>query len=99
MLAGSNTTLGCEESFDILSHLSKDFDIWETVYYHNMPSIDTMIEWIKGTRLKPYLDALDDKDAQSLIQEIAGKAAKAYKKQENGEILLKFRRFFFTAVR
>lgn len=99
MPAEFNRTLKCEEYFDILSSLTKRFDIWETVYYHNMPSIDAMVEWIKGTRLRPYLNALHDADAQKIIQEIAEKASKVYKKQENGEIIFKFRRFFFTAVR
>ncbi|MBP3919900.1 MAG: methyltransferase domain-containing protein [Clostridia bacterium] len=92
-------TLTCEDYFDILSSLTSQFDVWETVYYHNMPSIDSMIDWIKGSRLRPYLHALNEADQQLFLSEIAEKASHAYKKQENGEIIFKFRRFFFTAVR
>lgn len=95
----ANTTLSCGEYFDILSSLTDKFDIWETVYYHNMPSIEAMVEWIKGSRLRPYLNALNNTDAQKLIQKITQRAADDYTKQENGEIILKFRRFFFIAVR
>lgn len=94
-----NTTLKCEEYFDILSSLTDNFNIWETVYYHNMPSINAMVEWIKGTRLRPYLNALNSIDAKKLIDEISEKASRVYAKQENGEIIFKFRRFFFTATR
>lgn len=94
-----NATLSGEEYFDLLSSLTDRFDLWETVYYHNMPSIDAMVEWVKGTRLRPYLNALDDAGAQRLVREIAEKAARAYPVQKNGEIIFKFRRFFFTAVR
>ncbi len=94
-----NTTLSGSEYFDILSSLTDKFDIWETVYYHNMPSIEAMIEWIKGSRLNPYLNALNNTDAQKLIQIITERASDAYIKQENGEIIFKFKRFFFTAVR
>lgn len=94
-----NATLVCEEYFDILSSLTERFDVWETVYYHGMPSIDAMIEWIKGTRLRPYLNALNAADAQNLIQEITEKASKVYVKRKNREIIFKFRRFFFTAIR
>lgn len=94
-----NETLKCEEYFDILSSLTDNFDIWETVYYHNMPSLETMVEWIKGTRLRPYLNALNSIDANNLINEITEKASRVYTKQANGEIIFKFRRFFFTATR
>ena len=94
-----NTTLKCEEYFDILSSLTDNFNIWETIYYHNMPSINAMVEWIKGTRLRPYLNALNSIDAKKLIDEISEKASRVYAKQENGEIIFKFRRFFFTATR
>ncbi|MCI9143625.1 MAG: methyltransferase domain-containing protein [Lachnospiraceae bacterium] len=94
-----NEMLKQEEYFDILSSLTDHFDIWETVYYHNMPSIDAMVEWIKGTRLRPYLDALNGNDAEKFINEITEKASRAYNRQENGEFIFKFRRFFFLAVR
>ena len=94
-----NTTLKREEYFDILSSLTDNFNIWETVYYHNMPSINAMVEWIKGTRLRPYLNALNSIDAKKLIDEISEKASRVYAKQENGEIIFKFRRFFFIATR
>lgn len=99
MPAEPNATLTGEEYFDILSSLTDNFDIWETVYYHNMPSVDAMTEWIKGTRLRPYLNALSSSDAEKLIQEITEKASKVYTKQKNGEIIFRFRRFFFTATR
>lgn len=99
MKSEPNTALSCEEYFDILSRLTGKFDIWETVYYHSMPSVDAMVEWVKGTRLRPYLDALSNADGEKLSDEITQKASLSYTKQENGEIIFKFRRFFFTATR
>lgn len=93
----TNETLRPEEYFDILASCTGDFDMWETVYYHNMPSVEAMVEWVKGTRLRPYLHALDDANAERLEKEITERAAAAYDTQENGEIIFKFRRFFFIA--
>lgn len=93
----TNETLLPEEYFDILSSCTGNFDIWETVYYHNMPSVEAMVEWVKGTRLRPYLNALDKTKAKSLEKEITRRAAAVYNVQENGEIIFKFRRFFFVA--
>jgi trans-aconitate 2-methyltransferase len=94
-----NETLSPSQYFDILSLCSTSFDIWETVYYHNMTSIQNMIEWIKGTRLRPYLDLLDNTDAKKLEKEITDQISSVYKKQINGEIIFKFRRFFFIATK
>ena len=92
-----NETLLPEEYFDILSSCTGNFDIWETVYYHNMPSVEAMVEWVKGTRLRPYLNALDKATAECLEKEITERAIAAYDVQRNGEIIFKFRRFFFVA--
>jgi len=97
--AETNGTLLPEEYFDILSSCTRNFDIWETVYYHNMPSVEAMVEWIKGSRLRPYLNTLDEAKAASLEKEIARRAAAAYDTRANGEIIFKFRRFFFIANR
>ena len=93
----TNKTLLPEEYFDILSSCTENFDIWETTYYHNMPSVEAMVEWVKGTRLRPYLNALDENSAEKLEAEIIKRAAVAYHTQKNGEMIFKFRRFFFVA--
>ena len=92
-----NETLLPEEYFDILSSCTESFDIWETTYYHNMPSVEAMVEWVKGTRLRPYLNALDKTKAESLEKEIIKRAITVYDTQKNNEIIFKFRRFFFVA--
>lgn len=93
----ANKTLSSNEYFDILSECSDNFDIWETVYYHHMPDIQAILEWVRGTRLRPYLNVLDDETAALFEKEIMDKAEKFYPKQKNGEIIFRFRRLFFTA--
>lgn len=94
-----NRTLSGSEYFDIISSLTDTFDIWETTYYHDMPSVNAMIEWVKGTRLLPYIQSLNETKAAQLIDEIKQKAVRVYKTQENGNIIFRFRRLFITAVR
>ena len=93
----TNETLEPDEYFDILSACSSHFDLWETVYYHNMPTVQAMVEWVKGTRLRPYLNLLDQEAAAELERKITERAASVYHKQQNGEFLFRFRRFFFIA--
>ncbi len=90
-------TLPPEEYFDILASCTNDFDIWETVYYHRMPSVKSMVEWIKGTNLRPYLSVLSGEKAKELETEITARADEVYARQENGEYIFRFRRFFFIA--
>ncbi len=87
------------EYFDILSGLTEEFELWETAYYHRMPSHQALIEWVKGTRLRPYLSALSPAEAAEFEGELLRRASKVYPVQPNGEILFRFNRFFFTAVK
>lgn len=83
--------------YDILSNCSSDFQMWETVYYHALPSHQALVDWIKGTRLRPYLEALDSENAAAFENEILCRAVKAYPARRDGNIILRFRRFFFVA--
>lgn len=95
----TSATLTPDEYFHILSDFSSDFDLWETAYYHRMPNHQALLEWVKGTRLRPYLNALDKAAAEEFEQEILARAVKAYPVQPNGGIVFRFNRFFFTATR
>ena len=90
-------TYAPEEYYDILSLCADKVDIWETIYNHIMPDVNAMVEWIKGTRLRPYLNALDTEKADRLVKEITDKAIPEYTPQANGMIIFKFKRLFFTA--
>lgn len=92
-----NLTQG--EYFDLLAEISSDFTIWETVYCHRMPSHESIMEWYKGTGLRPYLSALSPDDARLFEDEVFQEVKKAYPIQKNGEIIFRFPRFFFTAVK
>ncbi len=93
----TNDTLSTEAYFDILSSCSASFELWETVYYHAMPSHEHLIEWVRSTRLRPYLDVLNEEQKSEFEQELLSKVRHAYPFTASGEVVLKFRRFFFTA--
>ncbi len=96
---GTFGTLTPHEYFNILSTCSSDFQIWETKYYHNLPDMQSLIEWVKGTRLRPYLSQLTPADAARFQQAVIDRAKPHYLATRTGEVLLGFRRFFFTAQR
>ena len=88
--------LTTEEYFDVLSQISNDFVIWETTYCHRMPSFESIIEWYKGAGLRPYLEQLDESDADDFVNDVYIELKQRYKTQRNGEILFRFPRLFFT---
>lgn len=92
-----NDVLSPAEYYDILSRCADSFEMWETVYYHALPSHEHLLEWVRGTRLRPYLDALDEAGAREFESEILSAAKAAYAPTSSGEVILKFRRFFFIA--
>lgn len=92
-----NDVLTPEAYFDILSPRAKEFDIWETVYHHAMPSHEDMIDWVRSARLRPYLDALSPDDRPAFEAELLERTKEIYPYTTSGEVILKFRRLFFIA--
>ena len=87
------------EYFDILAGQTTDFHLWKTVYMHRLPSHSSIMDWYRGTGLRPYLDRLNSTDAAAFEQEIFDEVVKAYPVQANDEIIFRFPRLFFTAVK
>ena len=94
-----NGTLSPDEYFDILSGCASAFQIWETTYYHVLAGHEALIEWVRGTRLRPYLARLSAEEGAKFEAEILEKARKVYPLLDGGRVILRFRRFFFTAVK
>ena len=87
-----------EEYFDILSGLSGNFRMWETTYFHAMPSHQSIVEWYKGTGLRPFLEQLSDSDKGEFEKDVLTETQRYYPIQQNGEIIFRFPRLFMIAV-
>lgn len=85
------------EYYDLLSEISYDFNIWNTTYFHRMTSHQSIMDWYKGTGLRPYLNALNYVDRANFEYDVLDEIIKEYPAQKNGEIIFKFPRLFFIA--
>lgn len=88
-----------EQYFDLLSASAGDFTMWETVYYHRLPSHQAILEWYRGTGLRPYLSCLTKENQRLFEREVLDGIARAYPVRQNGEVIFRFPRLFFTARR
>ena len=91
--------LTTNQYYDVLARISSDFDMWETTYLHRMGSHEDIMEWYRGTGLRPYLDRLNEEEARTFEAEVFEEVKKQYPKQEVGEVMFPFPRLFFVAVR
>ncbi len=87
------------ETYDILSGVSKEVTMWETTYYHTVPSHGSVIEWYKGSGLRPYLDALGEAEQAEFLGELSEMVKNRFPIQADNSVILKMPRLFFTAVK
>jgi trans-aconitate 2-methyltransferase len=90
-------TLTPSEYFDLLSEYSAEFNMWSTTYYHVMKSHSDILEWYRGTGMRPYLNVLNEQEKADFEQDVMEQVKQCYPAQKNGNIIFRFPRFFFTA--
>lgn len=73
-------------------------DVWETTYLHVLTGDDPVLEWVRGTGLRPVLAALGPADAAEFEQVYAAELRSAYPPGAHGT-LFPFRRIFAVGVR
>lgn len=82
-----------EEYADLLARPGYDVDAWETSYLHILPGENPVLDWVKGTTLRPVLAALDAGRAETFLREYGELVRQAYKPRTFGT-LFPFRRVF-----
>lgn len=87
------------EYYDLLSDIASDFYMWQTTYFHRMKSHRDIVEWYRATGMRPYLDTLSEDDKGKFEKDVSDELIRTYPKQKNGEIIFRFPRFFFIAIK
>jgi trans-aconitate 2-methyltransferase len=81
---------------DVLAGAGCQVDAWETTYLHILHGEDPVVEWVKGTALRPVLAVLDDAETAEFLAEYRDRMRRAYPPRSFGTVL-PFRRVFVVA--
>jgi len=75
-----------------------EIDIWTTGYYHVLQSHESILEMIRSTGLKPYLERIvDENEKREFASLVLEKIKQDYIPQNDGKVLFPFKRLFFVA--
>ncbi len=85
------------ETYDVLLKISDDVTMWDTTYYHIVPSHDSVIEWYMGSGLRPYIDMLNQEEETEFLRELLEMLKSELPVQADNSVILKMPRLFFTA--
>ena len=83
----------------ILAPVASELDVWETTYIQVLEGDNAAAEWVKGSAVKPLLDALDDDEAKAYFKRYSALMQEAYPKRADGRTIFPFRRVFIVAKR
>ncbi len=86
--------------YDVLAPHAENVDVWETIYQHVMPDADAIVEWYKGSGMRPFLEAFEtDAGREQFVAEYTKRIGAAYTPRPDGKVLFPFRRLFLIARR
>ena len=80
-----------------LRPLSAALDIWETTYVHPMAGVGAVVDWFRGSALRPFLNPLDVCEREQFIERYMRELAVAYGVEPNGSLLFLYPRLFILA--
>jgi trans-aconitate 2-methyltransferase len=82
-----------------LRALGASVNVWRTTYHHPLNGAAALVEWFKGSGLRPFLRPLDESERAGFLARYTEALEAAYPALPDGTVLLPFPRLFFVATR
>ena len=83
--------------YELLKPHCGRLDVWRTTYMHPLAGAQAVVEWFKGTALRPYLNRLDADEQAAFLARYLDEISRAYPALADGTVLLPFPRLFLVA--
>jgi trans-aconitate 2-methyltransferase len=91
--------LGIADYYDLLAPIAAEVDVWRTAYQHPMDSAEAIVEWVRATGLRPFVEPLPAPEQRAYLAAYERRIAPAYPARADGRLLLAFPRLFIVARR
>jgi trans-aconitate 2-methyltransferase len=85
--------------YSLLRSIGCKAEVWRTTYYHPLSGPGAVVEWFKGSGLRPFIEPLDSAERVDFLARYQAAVASAYPVMANGGVLLPFPRLFIVAIR
>ena len=86
--------------YDALIGDASHLDLWTTEYFHVLDGPAAIVEWYKGTGLRPFLEGLsNESDREKFLADYLREIEGAFPRRADGRVLFPFLRFFVIATR
>jgi len=82
---------------DVLGRRGFAVTVWETTYHHELAGPDPVLEWVKGTTLRPVLESLDEDEQLEFISAYGRLLRETYPERD-GTTLFPFKRLFVVTT-
>ena len=83
---------------DELDGRGLDVKVWQTTYFHILEGENPVLEWVRGTTLRPILDRLSEDEHEEFLDEYGGLLREAYPSND-GKTMFPFKRTFVVATK
>ncbi|ROV95488.1 hypothetical protein VPNG_08920 [Cytospora leucostoma] len=86
--------------YDALIPYCERVDIWHVFYQHVLDSPTSIVEWVKGTGLMPFLNALPTQEVRdAYVKAYEQRLGELYPRLADGKVMLRYPRLFVVATR
>jgi trans-aconitate 2-methyltransferase len=86
--------------YDVLAPHAARVDIWQVEYQHIMSGAEAIVEWYKGSGLRPFLEAItSESERTGFLEEYTRGIRDAYPPRPDGKVLFPFLRLFIAAYK
>jgi trans-aconitate 2-methyltransferase len=85
--------------YERLQPFASRIDIWRTTYHHVLHGAEAIVELVRSTGLRPFIDPLSEPERADFLATYTERIAAAYPSLVDGRVLMPFPRLFLVAER